>query len=32
MGVPAFWQEVVIGGTIIVAVLLDRLRVRLSGD
>jgi ribose transport system permease protein len=31
-GVPAFWQEVVIGSTIIVAVLLDRLRVRLSRD
>ncbi|HTD47263.1 MAG TPA: ABC transporter permease [bacterium] len=31
MGVPAFWQEVVIGGTIIVAVLLDRLRIRFSG-
>ena len=30
MGVPAFWQEVVIGTTIIVAVLLDRVRVRLA--
>ncbi len=32
MGVPAFWQEVVIGSTIIVAVLLDRLRVRFSRE
>ncbi|HEV2358748.1 MAG TPA: ABC transporter permease [bacterium] len=32
IGVPAFWQEVVIGTTIIVAVLLDRLRIRLSRD
>ncbi len=31
-GVPAFWQEVVIGSTIIVAVLLDRLRIRLARD
>jgi ribose transport system permease protein len=30
MGVPAFWQEVVVGSTIIVAVLLDRLRIRLA--
>ncbi|MDQ7828445.1 MAG: ABC transporter permease [Armatimonadota bacterium] len=29
MGVPAFWQQVVIGATIIVAVLLDRVRLRL---
>ncbi len=29
-GVPAFWQQVVIGSTIIVAVLLDRLRLRLA--
>jgi ribose transport system permease protein len=29
-GVPAFWQEVVIGSTIIAAVLLDRLRLRLA--
>lgn len=32
MGVPAFWQEVVIGSTIIVAVLLDRLRIRFSRE
>ncbi len=31
-GVPAFWQEVVIGSTIIVAVLLDRVRVRLAAE
>lgn len=29
VGVPAFWQQVVIGATIIVAVLMDRLRLRL---
>lgn len=29
IGVPAFWQQVVIGTTIIVAVMLDRLRLRL---
>jgi ribose transport system permease protein len=32
IGVPAFWQEVVIGSTIIVAVLLDRVRVRLAEE
>jgi len=32
MGVPAFWQEVVIGSTIIVAVLLDRVRLRFARD
>jgi ribose transport system permease protein len=31
-GVPAFWQEVVIGSTIIVAVLLDRLRARFARE
>ena len=31
-GVPAFWQEVVIGSTIIVAVLLDRVRVRFAKE
>jgi ribose/xylose/arabinose/galactoside ABC-type transport system permease subunit len=31
-GVPAFWQQVVIGTTIIVAVLLDRVRVRFARD
>lgn len=30
VGVPAFWQQVVIGTTIIAAVLVDRLRVRLA--
>lgn len=29
VGVPAFWQQVVIGATIIAAVLIDRLRLRL---
>jgi ribose/xylose/arabinose/galactoside ABC-type transport system permease subunit len=29
VGVPAFWQQVVIGTTIIAAVLVDRLRARL---
>ena len=32
MGVPAFWQEVVIGSTIIVAVLLDRVRARFARE
>jgi ribose transport system permease protein len=32
MGVPAFWQEVVIGSTIIVAVLLDRVRARVARE
>jgi len=31
-GVPAFWQQVVIGSTIIVAVLLDRVRVRFAKE